>query len=290
MALTTPPGPLSRRTGDTNYTVDGPAHRILLTPTDKRVRVLVGDGAGGRRTVVDTTRALLLHETGLLPRYYVPVEDVDADLLLDSDTSTHCPFKGDATYAHVRAGERTAPDLVWFYRDPVATMPALAGLAGLYLEHLDLLPADARPDGEGAEPLDVVLEEEQPVLGHPRDPYHRVDAWPSSRHVVVTWEPQGRDPVVLAETSHPVGLFETGFPARWYVPADDVRDDLLESSPTRTVCPYKGVADHRSVAGGPADVAWRYRDPLPEASAVAGLTCFLGDDVVTTVDGERLTA
>lgn len=287
MALTLPPGPLSRRPGDANYVVDGPPHRIILTPLDKRVRVLVGDADGGRRTVVDTTRAVLLHETGLLPRYYVPVEDVDAELLEDSPTTTHCPFKGDATYAHARVGDRRVEDLLWFYREPLDGLEALAGLAGLHLEHLDTLPAPARDGDDDTQPLDVVLEEEQPVLGHPRDPFHRVDAWPSSRHVVVTWSPDGQDPVVLADSTRPVGVFETGLPARWYLPADDVRTDLLEPAATRTVCPYKGVADYVSVAGGPRDAAWRYREPLPEALAAAGMFCFLGDDVVTTVDGER---
>ncbi|MBM6405907.1 DUF427 domain-containing protein [Phycicoccus sp. CSK15P-2] len=288
MALTLPPGPLSASPGPANFTVDGPAHKVLLTPLAKRVRVLVGDGAGDRRTLVDTTGAMLLHETGLLPRYYVPVTDVDPELLGPSDTTSHCPFKGDATYSHVRAGARTVPDLLWFYRDP---QPELPGLAGLYLERLDTLPPGARAaEDAGSEPLDAVLEEDEPVLGHPRDPYHRVDAWPSSRHVVVTWEPEGRDPVVLADTTGAVGVFETALPARWYVPEADVRTDLLEPSGTRTVCPYKGVAEYRSVVGGPVDAAWLYPAALPEAAAATGMLCFLGEGLVTTVDGERVPA
>ena len=286
MALTFPPGPLSASPGPRNFTVDGPGHKVMLTPSATRLRVVVGDGAGGSRTVVDTTHAVLLHESNLLPRYYVPVEDVDADALRPSGTATHCPFKGDATYASVAVGGRTVEDLLWFYREPVEGMGELAGLAGLALEQLDLLPPDARTqDGDdGHEPLDAVLEEDELLLGHPRDPYHRVDSRPSSRHVVVTWHREDGEDVVLADTTRAVGVFETGLPARWYVPADDVRTDLLIDSPTRTVCPYKGVAHYRSLVDGPADVAWTYPDALPEAGAAEGMFCLLADGITTTVE------
>ena len=281
MALTLPPGPLSSAPGTGNFTVDGPAHKVMLTPTAKRVRVLVGDGVGGTRTLVDTTRAVLLHESNLLPRYYVPVEDVDAALLRSSDTRTHCPFKGDAGYASVVAGERVLEDLLWFYREPVDGMDELAGLAGLAREMLDLLPPHARPQegDDGHEPLDAVLEEDEALLGHPRDPYHRVDALPSGRRVVVSWQRPDGEQVVLADTTRAVGVFETALPARWYVPAEDVRTDLLTDSPTRTVCPYKGVARYHSLVDGPTDVAWSYPEPLAEAVPAGGMFCFLADGI-----------
>ncbi|MBR7742542.1 DUF427 domain-containing protein [Phycicoccus sp. BSK3Z-2] len=286
MALTFPPGPLSSRPGTGNFTVDGPAHKVMLAPTDKRVRVRVGDGSGGARTVLDSTGAVLLHESNLLPVYYVPVEDLDDAALVPSDTRTHCPFKGDATYAGVRVGDRVVEDLFWFYRDPVEGMEELAGLAGVALDRLDLLPPHARDQegDDGHDPLDAVLEEDAVLLGHPRDPYHRVDAVPSSRRVVVTWHRDDGDDVVLADTTRAVGVFETALPVRWYVPQEDVRTDLLLESPTRTVCPYKGVAHYRSLAGGPADVAWTYPDALPEAGPAQGMLCLLADGLTTTVE------
>lgn len=278
MALTFPPGPLSATPGQSNYAIDGPAHRILLTPTDKRIRLIVGDGAGGTRTVLDSTDAVLLHETALLPRYYVPVAAIDPDVLVDSATTSHCPFKGDASYRSVRVGERVVEDLLWFYPDPDPALPQLAGLAGLYLEKLD----DAGPTSPSG---DAVLEEDEVILGHPRDPFHRVDARPSSRHVVVRWHRPDGETVVLADTTRAVGVFETALSARWYVPVEDVRGDLLAASDTLTSCAYKGVATYRSIVDGPADVAWGYETPLAEASLLPGHLSFLGEDIEVVVDG-----
>lgn len=273
MALTFPPGPLSREPGPSNYTVSGPAGRILLQPSAKRLRVVVATDEGPR-TVVDTTRGVLLHETGHLPRYYVPVADVDETALADSPTTSHCPYKGDATYRSVSSGGRTVPDLFFHYPEPPESLGDLAGLLGLYLEQLDVAAGDA------------VYEEEHRLLGHPHDPFHRVDALPASRHVRVLWQrPDGGEPVVLADTTSPVGVFETSLPPRWYVPVADVRTGHLRDSDTTTVCPYKGVATYRSLVDGPDDVAWAYEEPLPEALPLPGHLCFLGDGIVTEVDG-----
>ncbi|MFJ3495499.1 DUF427 domain-containing protein [Streptomyces sp. NPDC086091] len=84
-------------------------HTITIEETDAHVRVVHGD-----QVLAETDRALLLRETGCPPRYYLPPEDVRLDLLTASDTSTHCPFKGDATYWSLP----DAPDLVWAYPDP----------------------------------------------------------------------------------------------------------------------------------------------------------------------------
>ena len=84
------------------------------------------------------------------------------------------------------------------------------------------------------------------ALAHARDPYHRVDAVPSSRHVRVLLDGE-----VLAETNRPVVIFETGLPARWYMPREDVQVDL-EPSEMQTVCAYKGYASYfsaRTAAG-----------------------------------------
>lgn len=261
MTLTLGAAPLGTRPGaPTNFTIEGPAHRILVEPSPKRLRVRL-DG----ETVLDTTRAVLLHESNLLPRYYAPLDDFRADALVASPTTSHCPFKGDASYRSVRVGERIVEDLVWTYPEPVAALPVLAGLGGLYLERL----------GDG----DEVLEEDEVLLGHPHDPYHRVDAQRSSRRVVVRHGDR-----VLAETNRPVAVFETGLPPRWYVPLADVREDLLAPSELTTVCPYKGVATYRSVVGEDgavvvADAAWGYEDPLPEATPLPGHLCFDGDGI-----------
>ncbi len=90
---------------------------------------------------------------------------------------------------------------------------------------------------------------------------------------------------VLATSSRPVVVSETGMPNRFYLPAADVRSDLLTSSTTRTHCPYKGWATYWSLRDGATDLAWSYEAPFADAAQAAGHLCFSGDDVVTEVDG-----
>ncbi len=115
MTLTLGTGPLGTSpAGDFNFSLDGaPAHRLYFEPYPRRVRALVGD-----RVVLDSVRGRLLHESNVLPRLYVPLEDLDGTLLERSETSTHCPFKGDASYFTLAAGERMIEDAVWTYEEP----------------------------------------------------------------------------------------------------------------------------------------------------------------------------
>jgi len=114
MTLTLDHGPFSPRPPHaTNYSVDGPAHKLVMTPFPRRVRAEV-DG----EVVLDSERGMLLHETAILPRLYVPLDDVRGELLEPSDTSTHCPFKGDASYWSVRVGARVVRDVFWGYESP----------------------------------------------------------------------------------------------------------------------------------------------------------------------------
>ena len=85
------------------------AHRIQTRPSDKRVRV----EAGGV-VLAESDRAVELHETGLPVRYYLPREHVRTELLTASETTSHCPFKGDATYFSTADVE----DAFWVYEDP----------------------------------------------------------------------------------------------------------------------------------------------------------------------------
>jgi uncharacterized protein (DUF427 family) len=127
--------------------------------------------------------------------------------------------------------------------------------------------------------LDEWLEEEQPQVGHPPDPYKRIDVRLSSRHVRVTIGGQ-----VVAETRRAKALFETGLPVRWYIPREDVRVEL-EPSDHRTVCAYKGQALHFDVAGEEA-VAWTYPEPLHDGLPVKDLIAFYDERVDVEVDGE----
>ncbi len=247
MSLTLGKGPLAGSPGGAfNFSLqDAPRHRIFFEPYPRRLRGRIGD-----RVVVDTLGAHLLHETAIPPVAYVPLADVDASLLTRTDTRTHCPFKGDASYWSVTVGDRTVEDALWGYEDPLPDAAWLHGYGAFYWDRVDAW----------------FVEEEQ-VEGRLRDPYHRVDVHASSRPVVVR-----AGDTVLAESARPALLFETSLPPRAYIPKADVRVELTPSE-KRTHCPYKGEASYWSAPGLP-DVAWSYEAPLSESAAVAGHVSF----------------
>lgn len=264
MSLTISHGPLSGHPPETvNYHLEGPAHRLLLDYFPRRVRALV---AG--ETVVDSRRGRLLHETGMLPQLYVPREDVRSELLEPTDRHTHCPFKGDASYWSVRIGDQVRENAAWAYPEPFEPSTWLRRLIAFEW---------------GA--MDGWIDEDEPVEGHLRDPYHRVDVRPSSRHVRILAAGE-----VLADGTGAKVLSETGLANRYYIPPEDVHTEVLSRTDTRTVCPYKGVASYWSArVGGRTleDVAWSYPEPFEDATRVRDHLSFSGPDVVVEVDGER---
>jgi uncharacterized protein (DUF427 family) len=262
MSLTLGSGPLAGKpAGRFNFGWDGaPAHRLFFEPYPRRLRALVGD-----RVVLDSTRAQLLHETGLTPRVYVPLEDLDGSVLERSDTSTHCPFKGDASYWTLRVGDRVLEDAVWAYEQPLERAAWLVGYGSLYWDKAD-----------------AWFCEDERLLGSVRDPYHRVDVFESSRPARVRV-----GGTVVAESARAKLLYETGLPVRVYVPGADIVPGALSPSPTRTVCPYKGEASYWHVhANGDSvqDGAWSYETPLNEALEIARHVSFDGDGIEVEVD------
>jgi uncharacterized protein (DUF427 family) len=136
--------------------------------------------------------------------------------------------------------------------------------------------------------FDTWLAEDEVIHTHARDPYVRVDAMPSSRHVRVV-----ASGVVVAESHRPVVLVQSGQPPRYYLPRAEVRMDLLTSTDTVSYCAYKGTAAYWTLKVGDLvlpDVVWGYDTPLREGLAVAGLVCFWPEksaDLEVYVDGER---
>jgi uncharacterized protein (DUF427 family) len=264
MALTVGTGPFGRApAGEFNVAYDAPAHVLYLEDSPRRVRVVV---AG--ETVAQSSRARLLHETGLAPVYYLPEADVRAELLEPSERTTHCPFKGDASYWTIRVGDVQRPDAVWSYPEPLPEAPPLAG-------HLAF-----RWDA-----IDEWWEEAERIGVHPRDPYHRCDAIRSDRHVVVRVGGE-----VVADSRRPTVLFETGLPPRFYLPLDDVELDRLERTGTETSCPYKGTTS-RYYTVDPAgqrleDVAWSYDEPRAEVAGNAGPLASTNEEVALEGEGE----
>ena len=263
MALTAGTGPFGRSPqGVFNFEYESPGHVLYFEPSPRRIRAVV---AG--ETIADSSGAHVLHETGLLPVYYLPVDDVRTDLLAPTSHATHCPFKGDASYWTIRVGDEERENAVWGYPRPLPGAPPLDG----YLS----FSWDA---------VDEWWEEAERIGVHPRDPYHRCDVLRSDRHVVIRAGGQ-----VLADSSQPTMLFETSLPPRVYLPEADARMDLLERSKTQTSCPYKGTTSRYytvEVEGQRLeDVAWVYDHPHPEVHGIEGLVAFYSEKVDVEVDG-----
>lgn len=263
MSLTLGSAPFGQApAGEFGSGLQPPAHVMYFERSPRRIRVEVGG-----EIVADSSRARLLHESGALPAYYLPEEDVRRDLLEASATTQDSPSGGPAQFWTLRVGDRVVPDAVAGYPTPPASAPGLAG----YLTF--------RWDA-----ADAWYEEDEQILGHPPDPYHRVDVRQSSRHVrvLLAGEP-------VADSQRPRILFETSLPPRYYLPPDDVRSDLLEASDTSTRCAYKGEASYWSVrgpAGLEPDLVWSYQDPGPEAERVRGYVAFFDERVDVEVDGQ----
>jgi uncharacterized protein (DUF427 family) len=132
--------------------------------------------------------------------------------------------------------------------------------------------------------VDVWLEEDEEVIAHPRDPYHRIDLRETSRVVTVALDGE-----TLAESSNAVALFEASLPPRWYVPADDVRVELVANPEVRTGCAYKGWASYDDVRVGDRlerVLAWHYEDPLEGVERIGDRICFFNERVDLSLDGE----
>ena len=251
-------------------------------PTAKRIQAVLGGD-----TVVDSTRAVLVWEPRrIVPSYAVPVEDVRGELVTAGPAAgavggdvgvslgnvtalrvldPRVPFS-----AHSTSGEAVDLRAAGQVRPGAGFRPADPDLAGLVI--LDF----------GA--FDTWYEEDEQNVGHPRDPYHRIDVLPSSRQVRLELDGE-----VLAASSRPSLLFETMLPTRYYLPRADVTAELVPS-PTRTWCAYKGQASYFSAQVGGRlvpDIAWSYPDPQHDADRVRDLIAFFDERIDVTLDGAR---
>jgi uncharacterized protein (DUF427 family) len=257
---------------------------LRYEPIGKRIRAVL-DG----KTVVDSTRAALVWEPRrIVPSYAVPADDVRGDLAPATAAAT-------ADDAADDAGARVPALSSRPVLDPSVpfTVHTADGQA------VDVRARDLDRPGAGFRPADpdlagfVILdfrafdawyEEDEPNVGHPRDPFHRIDVLPSSRHVHLEL-----DGHVLADSSRPMMLFETLLPVRCYVPREDIRAELSPSD-TRTYCAYKGQASYWSATlDGKIipDIAWTYQQPLHDAARVRDLVAFFDERIDVSLDGER---
>jgi uncharacterized protein (DUF427 family) len=265
MTLTIGTAPFGARpSGRFNFDPQPPEHVLHVEPSPRRVRVLFGG-----ETVADSTRVQLLQPPDQTAVYLFPRDDVRTDLLEPSAKTASAPGLGEATFWTVRAGGAVAEGAAYGYESPPESAAMVQGLVAFVWDAMD-----------------AWFEEDDEAFVHPRNPYTRIDVLRSSRHVVVRW-----GDTVVAESSRPRMLLETGLRIRWYLPREDVRTDLLEPSYTTTRCPYKGVAQYWTLRDGEReerDVVWSYPEAMHDAEAVEGLLCFFDERLdLTADDGPR---
>jgi uncharacterized protein (DUF427 family) len=234
-----------------------------VEPVPRRIRAyLAGE------LVLDTTSALYVWEWPYYPQYYIPRDDVRAELLVDEGT-VHPTRRGQVRDFAVQVG-----DLRRAAAGRLLEETAIDGLAGTM-----------RFDWAS---FDAWYEEGEQVFVHPRNPYVRVDALRSDRAVRVEL-----DGLLLGESRSPVLVFETGLPTRYYLDRSNLDFRHLLSSSTQTECPYKGVTSNywsvRTETGLHPDLAWSYNFPTRQLLPIAGLVAFYNERVDITVDGVRLS-
>ena len=260
MGLSWQQGPLGRNPNG-RFLVPGMPERVLYAePLRRRMSAELGG-----RTVVQSDDAVLLFEPGRYPVAYFPLADFAEGALKPTDRRTAHAELGETAWFEVVGATRNAPRGAWQH-------VALPGHASI----LDGKVALAW----GA--LDAFYEEDDRILGHAADPYHRIDIRHTSRHLVV--RAAGR---VVADTTRPVVLYESGFAPRWYVPREDVLAEALAPDALQTFCPYKGIASYYDI-DGVKQAAWSYRAPFDDMAAIGDLVSFESDRVAVTLDGERL--
>jgi uncharacterized protein (DUF427 family) len=262
MGLSWQQGPLATKGIGRFLTPEPLPERLLFAePLRRRMRVRLG-GAW----IADSEDVLLLHEPGHYPVAYFPAGDLDpAALAATGRVTTHRELGATAWFT-VRGGDKEVERAAWQYTAPPAYASELAGRVAFAWRAMD-----------------AFYEEDERIVGHAADPYHRNDIRQTSRHLVV------RDgDRVVADTHRPVVLYESGFAPRWYVPRDDVDERALAPVEKQTFCPYKGIADYYDI-GDRSGAAWTYRDAWPEVRRVADLVSFEPDKVEVYLDGEQLS-
>jgi uncharacterized protein (DUF427 family) len=261
MGLSWQQGPLATgAVGRFLVPVELPERLLFAEPLRRRMRVRFGD-----TWIADSEDVVLLHEPTRYPVAYFPLPDIVADVLSPQEHTTRHKDLGSTTWYTVTTGETSKDRAAW--------------------QHTDL-PDHARElKGRVAfawRAMDAFYEEDERIVGHAADAYHRIDIRQTSRRLVVRSGDQ-----VIADSSRPLVLYESGFAPRWYVPRENVDESALAPVEGQTFCPYKGLCSYYEV-GGTRGAAWSYEDAWTEVRRISGMVSFEPDQVEVKLDGRRL--
>ncbi len=237
-----------------------PERLLFAEPLRRRTRVKFG-GAW----IADSEDVVLLHEPGRYPVAYFPLGDVFPDVLQASGYRTEHRDLGPTSWYTVRAGAHSKPRAAWQH----------TGLP----DHASELKERV---AFGWRAMDAFYEEDERIVGHAADSYHRIDIRQTSRHLAVRHGDR-----VVADSTSPLVLYESGFAPRWYVPSADVDESALTPVDGQTFCPYKGLANYFDIADA-EKAAWSYQDAWPEVRRISGHISFEPDKVAVHLDGTQL--
>jgi uncharacterized protein (DUF427 family) len=233
-------------------------HKLLyVEPLRRRMRVRFGG-----QWIADSEHVLLLFEPGHYPLAYFPESDVAPGTLQRTEHTTRHSELGVTAWYTVRAGEQFAQRGAWQHVD----LPA-------YANDLKARVAFAWPA------MDAFYEEDERILGHAANSYHRIDIRQASRNLVVRTGDR-----TVADTKRPVVLYESGFAPRWYVMRADIDPAALTPVEHETFCPYKGICSYYDI-GGAHLAAWSYRDAYREVGRINDLVSFEPEVVSVSLDG-----
>ncbi|HEX5463275.1 MAG TPA: DUF427 domain-containing protein [Burkholderiales bacterium] len=237
-----------------------PERLLYVEPLRRRMRVRFGG-----TWIADSEHALLLFEPGRYPVAYLPETDISPHILERTDHTTQHPDLGPTSWFAVRSGNHTAPRGAWQHTG----LPAHAS-------ELEARIAFAW------RAMDAFYEEDEQIVGHAADSYHRIDIRRSSRNLVVRHHDR-----IIADTRRPFVLYESGFAPRWYVPRADIDESALIPAERQTFCPYKGICSYYDIDDARL-AAWSYPDAYPEVGRISNLVSFEPDVVSIQLDGTRL--
>jgi uncharacterized protein (DUF427 family) len=215
--------------------------------------------------IADSQKVVLLHEPGRYPVAYFPKADIAAGALQPIEHTSQHRDLGPTKWYAVRAGEHEAARAAW--------------------EHGELPPYADEFENRVAfawRAMDAFYEEDERIVGHAADHYHRVDIRRTSRHLVVRDDSQ-----IIADTRRPMILCESGFAPRWYVRREDISEAALTPNSAQTFCPYKGVCSYYDI-GDAHRAAWSYREAFTEVDRVSDLISFEPDKVTVLIDDKQL--